>query len=284
MSDLGYGIVNLSIIPVRTEPSHKSELSTQLLFGEVYKVLNKSADNGWLYIENQYDNYKGWIDKGQFSEISAEDFKTIANQQEEILNTKQTLSLRSLQNQQEILVVLGAKLNYSTENRLKNGEKYHFELLNNEKKEIEPPLCNLKENILEKAFLFLNAPYLWGGKTPFGTDCSGFTQQIMRLNHIKIKRDACQQAEQGTKIKSIQESTTGDLAFFVRNNRVVHVGLIIEDKDLFKNKPNFELKPNERWIMHALECVRIDKLDEKGIFNIDKKNYSHFLHSLKRFF
>ncbi|TAE71599.1 MAG: hypothetical protein EAZ85_10675 [Bacteroidetes bacterium] len=279
-----YGIAHLSILPLRTEPSNQSELCTQILFGEIYKVIKISPDEQWFYIENNFDEYKGWLNKGQFKEISEKEFKEIAAKKKEYLCQQYTKTLLSIDKTKEIPIVFGAKLNKIDENTCKNNDFFYTYSFSEDNQNLS---SNHIEALLEDAYIFLNAPYLWGGKTPFGVDCSGFTQQIMRANGIKIKRDAYQQAEQGEKINQLENTKTGDLAFFVRNNRVVHVGLIIEDKDLPKNKPNHKpdatIQKNERWIMHALECVRIDKLDEKGIFNLDNKQYSHFLHSLKRY-
>ncbi|TAG07534.1 MAG: hypothetical protein EAZ44_00170 [Cytophagia bacterium] len=276
-----YGIAHLSILPLRTEPSNKSELCTQILFGEIYKVIQNSTDGQWIYIENNFDGYKGWLNKGQFKEISQKEFEEIENQKIEILCQNYTQLLIGIEKTKSIHITLGAKINSTKDNICANKDNIYIYENSIEKNNTS---LTIQQKILEDAYLFLNSPYLWGGKTPFGVDCSGFTQQIMRLNQIKIKRDAYQQAEQGEKITQLNNTKTGDLAFFVRNNKVVHVGLIIEEKDLNKNKPhNYSLQKNERWIMHALECVRIDKLDEKGIFNIDNKEYSHFLHSLKRY-
>ncbi len=279
-----YGIAHLSILPLRTEPSNKSELCTQILFGEIYKVLKNSPDEQWLYIENNFDEYKGWLNKGQFKEISEKQFKEIETQKKEYLCQEYTKNLVGIDKTTSIPIVFGAKLHKIDDNTCKNNTNFYtYSFAQENQPQNQNQSQNITQLLLEDAYIFLNAPYLWGGKTPFGVDCSGFTQQIMRANHIKIKRDAYQQAEQGEKIDKLENTKTGDLAFFVRNNRVVHVGLIIEDKDLQKNKPDAVIQKKERWIMHALECVRVDKVDEKGIFNLDNKEYSHFLHSFKRY-
>src|SRR5690606_11931205 len=116
-----------------------------------------------------------------------------------------------------------------------------------------------KGNLLNTALNYLNAPYLWGGKTPFGIDCSGFTQMVYKLNGYQLLRDACQQATQGIALSFIEESEPGDLAFFDNEDgKIVHVGIIMEDNH----------------IIHAHGKVRIDRLDHTGIFNTDKKLYT----------
>ena len=124
-----------------------------------------------------------------------------------------------------------------------------------------------KENIIETSFLYLNAPYLWGGKTPFGIDCSGFTQMVYKLNGYKLLRDASQQATQGEALSFIEESEPGDLAFFDNSEGIItHVGIIMKDN----------------YIIHAHGKVRIDRLDHSGIYNVDKKIHTHKLRVIKK--
>ncbi len=113
----------------------------------------------------------------------------------------------------------------------------------------------------------MNAPYLWGGKTPFGIDCSGFTQMVYKLNGHALLRDASEQASQGIALSFIEESEPGDLAFFDNSEgQIIHVGIIMEDNH----------------IIHAHGKVRIDRLDHSGIYNIDKKIHTHKLRVIKK--
>jgi len=124
-----------------------------------------------------------------------------------------------------------------------------------------------KSTLVDTALLYLNTPYLWGGKTPFGIDCSGFTQMVYKLNGFKILRDASQQASQGEALSFIEESTPGDLAFFDNSEGVItHVGIIMEDHH----------------IIHAHGKVRIDLLDHSGIYNVDTQTHSHKLRVIKK--
>ena len=122
-----------------------------------------------------------------------------------------------------------------------------------------------KEKLIENALIYLNAPYLWGGRSPFGIDCSGFIQMVYRLQGINLPRDAYQQAEFGKKL-SLIESEAGDLAFFDnKNHKVTHVGIILNDDN----------------IIHASGRVRIDKFDQQGIYNKKLDNYTHKLQFIK---
>ena len=124
-----------------------------------------------------------------------------------------------------------------------------------------------KKHLVETALLYLNAPYLWGGKTPFGIDCSGFTQMVYKLNGHRLKRDASQQATQGEALSFIEESEPGDLAFFDNaEGAITHVGIIMKD----------------HYIIHAHGKVRIDRIDHTGIFNYEKRTHTHKLRVIKR--
>jgi len=124
-----------------------------------------------------------------------------------------------------------------------------------------------KSELIKTAFLYLNAPYLWGGKTPFGIDCSGFTQMVYKLNGHKLLRDASLQATQGEALSFIEESEPGDLAFFDNNEGLItHVGIIMQDN----------------YIIHAHGKVRIDRLDHSGIYNVDSRTHTHKLRVIKK--
>ena len=122
--------------------------------------------------------------------------------------------------------------------------------------------------VTKNAYSFLNAPYLWGGRTVFGIDCSGFTQLIYRMNGIKIYRDAKDQIKNGRFIDNFSDAKAGDLAFFVNENGLVtHVGIIGANSK----------------IIHASGHVRIDSLSEDGIWNDTLSIHTHKLHSIRRF-
>jgi cell wall-associated NlpC family hydrolase len=123
------------------------------------------------------------------------------------------------------------------------------------------------QDIISTAYLLINAPYLWGGKNPFGIDCSGFTQIVYKLNGYKLPRDASQQVELGTPLSFVEEAEAGDLAFFDNEEgNIVHVGILL----------------NNEQIIHASGSVRIDKYDHYGIFNKSLGKYSHSMRVIKR--
>ena len=245
-----YGICNLSIVPLRFEPSDKTELVSQILYGEFFKVLE--CRKSWSKIRLAFDKYEGWIDNKQYVQISEEQYNNLNN-------TELKLSLDLVEfiqdkNQQLQSIILGSCLNgLSILDHSFDG--HVFEGKSN------------KANIIETAFLYLNTPYLWGGKTPFGIDCSGFTQMVYKLNGYKLLRDASQQATQGEALSFIEESEPGDLAFFDNNEgQIIHVGIIMKDN----------------YIIHAHGKVRIDRLDHSGIYNVDKRKHTHKLRVIKK--
>ncbi|HVZ24594.1 MAG TPA: C40 family peptidase, partial [Sediminibacterium sp.] len=125
-----------------------------------------------------------------------------------------------------------------------------------------------EEALLERAFAWLNTAYLWGGRSLFGVDCSGFVQQLFRFFEYPLPRDAWQQAEQGSPIGFLEESICGDLAFFDNaEGRIVHVGML--------------LKPDT--IIHASGKVRIDHIDHLGILHAQTGERTHTLRLIKRF-
>ncbi len=255
-----YGICNISIVPCRKEPSDRSEMVTQLLFGEHFRILGRQ-DN-WLHIKIEYDDYEGWIDKKQFLPIEQHTFDILGST-EEYYSTDLVQIIKDDKTSMHFPIVMGSILpNFDSKECVIENQSYTYE-----GEYIKGYLPFAKTGILETAMMYLNAPYLWGGKTPFGIDCSGFTQIVYKLNGIKLKRDAYQQAEQGEILSFVEEAEPGDLAFFDNEEgKIIHVGIIMDD-----NK-----------IIHASGKVRIDGFDHQGIFNTDKKNYSHRLRLLKR--
>ena len=158
-----------------------------------------------------------------------------------------------------IPITLGASLSFLNHNDI-NSNNYEFEGLKTSG--IKP-----KSNIVDTAHMYRSAPYLWGGKTPFGIDCSGFTQMVYKLNGYKLLRDASQQATQGEVLSFIEESEPGDLAFFDNEEgKIIHVGIMLENN----------------YIIHASGKVRIDRLDHLGIYNAELNRHTHRLRVIKK--
>jgi cell wall-associated NlpC family hydrolase len=250
-----FGICNLAIIPIRAEASDRSEQVSQLLFGEHFKIIELTAK--WAQVELAYDGYIGWIDTKQFQSISSEDYAYL-NETASILNAD-LIEYIITPNNQLMPIPLGASLSF-LENESINTTNYSFD---------GTKVCGTKSKteILKTAFMYLNAPYLWGGKTPFGIDCSGFTQMVYKLNGYHLLRDASQQASQGIPLSFIEESEPGDLAFFDNEEgNIIHVGIMMENN----------------YIIHASGKVRIDRLDHLGIYNADTNRHTHKLRVIKK--
>lgn len=249
-----FGICNLAIVPLRLEPSDRSEMTSQVLFGEHFKILEQTPK--WSRIELAFDGYNGWIDNKQFREISETDYEKLTSG--EIILSGDLLEYITTPKNSLITIPLGSSLSF-LKNEV-NTEGFSFD-------GTSVSGTKTKKDLLDTAYLFMNAPYLWGGRTPFGIDCSGFVQMVYKLNGFRLLRDASQQATQGDALSFIEESEPGDLAFFDNEEgRIIHVGIIMEDNH----------------IIHAHGQVRIDRLDHLGIYNIDTKRHTHKLRVIKK--
>jgi gamma-D-glutamyl-L-lysine dipeptidyl-peptidase len=225
-----YGIAKLSIIPCRAEASDKAEITTQLLFGEVYKVIVE--EEKWMHIETQYDNYVCWIDKKQFSEITDEDYRNFSINDFPVA-TSISATLTNEDTNEKIHITAGASLPFFHQNRCKIRNTYY---------KYSGEVCSFKTDDLERyARMYLNTPYLWGGRHPFGIDCSGFSQIVYKMCGLKILRDARQQAEQGEEVK-LENAKLGDLAFFHNpQGKITHVGILLITKPSFTPQGKYAL-------------------------------------------
>lgn len=250
-----FGICNLAIIPLRAEPNDRSEIVSQVLFGEHFEVLEELKQ--WRRIRMQYDDYEGWVDSKQFQTISEAAYQTLSK--EPIILNGDLIDYISAPNNTLLPIPLGASLSFLSHNEI-NISQFQFE-------GTKTSGIQDKSKLINTAFLYLNAPYLWGGKTPFGIDCSGFTQMVYKLNGYSLFRDASQQAGQGEALSFIEESEPGDLAFFDNEEgSIIHVGIIMENN----------------YIIHASGKVRIDRLDHLGIFNPETQKHTHKLRVIKK--
>jgi hypothetical protein len=245
---------------------------TQLLFGEHFELLDSKGN--WQLIRITYDGYECWIDKKQF--LPLKDIKGISDAATAV--TTDLVQLAEDEQGTMISILLGSSLPKFKDKTFSLGKHpYIFEgeiSFPFEKKKIQ----HQEKDIERTSRWYLNTPYLWGGRSPFGIDCSGFTQLVFKLNGIKLKRDAWQQAEQGTALSFVEEALTGDLAYFDNEDgKIVHVGIVLNQLSQPVNQStNFQ-------IIHASGKVRIDKLDHHGIYNEELKKYSHRLRVVKRF-
>ncbi|MNK06692.1 Gamma-D-glutamyl-L-lysine endopeptidase [compost metagenome] len=255
-----FGICRVAVAPLRAGQSDKAEIASQLLFGDHVEILEKT-DKWWL-VRNGYDGYEGWMDYKQLGSLNHEQF--VKNQHCDHLVPAQFANA--------IIAADGSKYYLSAGSNLPayaDGCCY----LGDEKFEISfsPKLIKPDTSVDElvaTAKFFQNAPYLWGGRTIFGIDCSGFVQNVFKLNGIKLLRDASQQAEQGAVVDFLPEAKTGDLAFFDNSEgRIIHVGMML----------------NSNEIIHSSGKVRIDPIDNQGIYNAELGRYTHNLRIIKRF-
>jgi gamma-D-glutamyl-L-lysine dipeptidyl-peptidase len=256
-----YGICKLSVLPGRIDSSDKSEMITQVIFGEVYKILEEKAK--WSKIRLNDDNYECWIDKKQVCEITKEQYQQYVSDKKLGYSLDIVSRVNLLDNKTHSFpILLGSNLPFCKKNNFElDGISYQLE-----GKFIAPDNKKARKNLTNVAMMFLHAPYLWGGKTPFGIDCSGFVQMTYKLLGIKMPRDAYQQAEIGQTLSFVEEALEGDLAFFDNSEgQIIHVGIILKNNH----------------IIHASGKVRIDRIDHQGIYNVDTKTYSHKLRLIK---
>ena len=237
---MNYGICNLSVMPIRKEASHTSEMVSQLLYNELYEVLDEKP--GWYLIKTVEDQYEGWIQGIQHHALSEQDFLDLKGQKRYIVD-------QPMLEYQGRFLSMGTVLFEPVTGSMTIPESFSPALM------------------LEFGQKFLDAPYLWGGRNIFGIDCSGFVQLCARAAGKALPRDASQQLNEGELVYFLPEIQPGDLAFFGNEDgHIVHVGMMLD---------------NER-ILHASGQVRIDYLDQTGIFNKERNEHTHRLQVIKR--
>jgi cell wall-associated NlpC family hydrolase len=253
------GVCPLSIIAMRKEPSERSEMVSQLVFGESFTIEESSRDEKWVRITTHFDNYPGWISQNQ---LEASALPTTGK--EELSGVPICKSLIGLVRSDAgyFPVLMGTPLpGLNDQNHMIVGAtRYQFE-----GESVLPGRFNA--GIMEVyARFFMGAPYLWGGKTHFGIDCSGYTQQVFRAFGMALPRDAAQQAQEGFH-QTIGAIESGDLVFFQNEEgKVVHVGLYF----------------GKNMVYHASGKVRVDFLKEDGLYNAENGLKTHHFHSLRR--
>lgn len=250
-----YGICNLAVIPLRAEPNDRSEQVSQVLFGEIFEITEWS--DRWVKIITESDNYAGWIGRLQFVALGHMAYADL-KQEPSTLTYRPITQAWKIADNSVMYLPAGSSLVFLKGTTCRVGNE-RFEIIGE---------IGEREGLADTAKSFLNAPYLWGGRTHFGIDCSGFTQMVFKLKGIKIKRDASEQVQEGALVENLGKARLGDLAFF--NNeagRVTHVGILL----------------NSAQIIHASGKVKIDSIDNEGIYSEDQKRHTHKLHSIRRF-
>ena len=249
---MNYGICKLSAIAMRKEARHGSEMVSQLLYNETYIVLDRTSE--WILVQAENVGsvlrqaqepqlfYEGWIQAKQFVEIGEEEYKALKGQ-------KLYLTDKPIVEYDGKFLSLGTPLYEPHPDAVEMLSAFHPELM------------------VDHAKKLLNAPYLWGGRTAMGIDCSGLVQVCARLSGLLLPRDASQQIECGELVYFLQETQPGDLAFFGNDEgKITHVGIVMENEQ----------------IIHASGQVRIDYLDQTGIFNKERNEHTHLLQAIKR--
>lgn len=259
-----YGISTLSVVPVRKEPSERSEMVTQLLFGELLWILDRQGN--WLFARTAYDDYEGWIDLKMVTQIGEDYFRYFNGRRSDVV-IDLAAQLFDEKERRHILIPAGSSMPGIKGRILTvNGKRY---VLSGETNRIM--LADKKatrRNLTEIAHRYLDTPYLWGGRSPFGIDCSGFTQVVFKICGIRLRRDASQQATDGKNLSFLAEAKPGDLAFFDdAQGRINHVGILLEDDK----------------VIHATGRVRIDSIDQQGIYNQEFQRYTHQLRLIKTY-
>ena len=241
-------------VPLRSGPSHKTEMLSQVLFGERYSVIDKAGT--WMKIETLFDKYMGWIDMDQIQHSPDEgrSYGYVLNRS--LLCYKNDKTKMILEPGCEIFNPdFEHKTFFNGQNQFTTGQEFNKNFISTD------------EPVTDSAIKFINSPYIWGGRIPSGIDCSGLTQLVYKIHGIQIPRDSCKQAESGRNIDFIDEAEPGDLVFFDNDRgKISHVGMIL----------------SRGQVIHASGRVRIDTIDHQGIFKPEIGGYSYKLRTIRR--
>jgi len=254
-----FGICPLSVVSIRSSASHKSELVSQLLFGELFEVMERKGRQ-WLKVRCQSDNCVGWIAADQAKPVTPSEFAAYREQFAYSLELVQAV----MGEDHFLPVTLGARLPNFDGLRFQLGEaRFTFS-----GQAVFPEDIDQGAGfVLKIARRYLRAPFLWGGRSPLGIDSSGLVQVVYQMAGIAMPREPQQQVMVGTTVDFVEQARPGDLAFFEnRNGRITHAGIILPKGQL----------------IHACGQVRIDRVDHYGIYDVDRERYTHRLRLVKR--
>jgi len=255
-----YGTITLPLVPLRESDNERSELLSQLLFGECLEIIE--LRERWLFVRNLNDCYRGWVDYKMVKILTVSEEERIANTPGYFVCVP-ILVCNETSSNAKLFLPGGSILQTDFKDRFSIDTKtYSFNPSELYQNKIATGL-----KITETAFQYLNAPYLWGGKSIFGIDCSGLVQVVYSMFGIQLLRDASEQVESGEVIDFLSETKPGDLAFFEnQDGRIVHVGILL----------------NSHQIIHASGWVKIETIDSQGIISEQTGEYTHKLRVVKR--
>jgi cell wall-associated NlpC family hydrolase len=241
-------------VPLRSGPSHKSEMLSQLLFGEKYAVVDKAG--AWMKIKTFFDDYTGWIDMDHIQHSIVTDGAA-----GHVIN-RSLLCYKS--DKTKMIIEAGCEIsNPDFENKIFFAGNNQYTTIN----DFNHSYISTTDSLTDTAMKYINSPYIWGGRIPSGIDCSGLTQLTYKIHGIAIPRDSWKQAEAGKSIDFIDQAEPGDLVFFDNDRgKISHVGMIL----------------SKGLVIHASGRVRIDSIDHQGIFKPEIKGYSHRLRMIRR--
>lgn len=254
-----YGICQVVLSPGRAEPADQAEITMQLVFGDLAYIVEVKGN--WTLVKMAKFTYSCWIDTKHICMISEEEFNQIYSQKEIRVNDISS-QLIELRDDSIIHLTKGCLLpNFDNGSVSFGNRKYQFKGQTNHGNE------PAKLGIIKTALHYHNSPYLWGGTSPFGIDCSGLTQMCYALHGVQLPRDASEQALIGDTVNFLEEAEPGDLIYFDnKEGKIIHVGILLPE-----NK-----------IIHASGHVRIDKIDHQGIYRQDLEKYTHNLRIIKK--
>lgn len=241
-------------VPLRSGPSHKSEMLSQVLFGEKYIAIEKVGH--WMKVETKFDKYMGWID------IDHQQFSVDPGSACGYVLNKALLCYKD--NKSKIVLEAGCEIyNPDFEDKVFTVGKNNYST----DKEFNKSYLTTNGTLADTAMKFINTPYIWGGRIPSGIDCSGFTQLVYKIHGEAIPRNSHEQSEIGKEVTFIDESKPGDLVFFDdERGNITHVGMIL----------------SQGLVIHASGRVRIDPVDHQGIYKTEIAGYSHKLRTIRR--
>lgn len=241
-------------VPLRAGPSHKTEMLSQVLFGEKYTIEDRAGS--WIKVHTEFDNYSGWIDSDHLQHTSDR-----GEYRGQVLN--RTLTCCKTDGTRLVLEAGCELYNVDFQRKYFSAGSSSYTVEGDFNENFLKPAGSMQDTALR----FINSPYIWGGRLPSGLDCSGFTQLVYKIHGIAIPRDASEQSEAGMNIDFIDAAAPGDLVFFDNDRgRITHVGMIL----------------SRGLVIHASGRVRVDTIDHQGIFKAEKKGYSHKLRLIRR--